>query len=92
VSAAGEQAQHASGIGRIQGLTEDLAIHNHDRVGAKDKIMRPLACDGQRFFPRQPLSKRSRQFPFPRDFRDVRRLDNERNARVPQQLLAARGG
>jgi hypothetical protein len=85
-----KQAQHAGGIGAVTGLAQDFTIYNYDRVSAENKVIRPPAKHGQSFLPCHAFGKRVRRFSRLGHFRNIRRLHDERNARVAQKLLATR--
>ena len=85
-----EQSQHARGIVGVSGLREKLPIHNDNRVGAENDILRTLAPHRQSFFTRQPLGTVFCGFARQRRFVDVGRFDRERKAGVTKKFVSAR--
>src|SRR6266571_9112215 len=90
MSASGEQAQHASGIGRIARFAENSAIHYDDSIRPQNKIIRARAEDSLGFFARHAFGEISGKLAFLRDLRNISWLDDEGNACVAQQLLTPR--
>ena len=92
MGSSGEQTQHAHGVGFVAGFTENFAVDDDDRVGAKNRLAGMLSEACQCFFPRQALRASAGLLARLRLFRNVGWTYGERNAGIAQQLLTARRG
>src|SRR5437667_12526152 len=92
MSASGEQAQHASGIGRIARFAENSAIHYDDSIRPQNEIIRTDAEHSFGFFASHAFSEISGKLAFLRDLRNLGWLDHEAGSCFVQHLLAPRSG
>jgi len=83
----GEQAKHSGCIVCIARLAEDLAVNNHDGVGAEDECVRLPAEYSESFFACKPFGKNLRRFAIAPNFRNICRLNCEFNTGVAQDFL-----
>ena len=63
VRAAGQQAQHARRIVRVDRLLQQMLIDHDDRIGAKNHIVGMTSEDRERLVARQPLRVGQRRLP-----------------------------
>ena len=90
VHAAGEGAEHASGVARVPGLAEDLVADYYDCIGAEDPFA-GVAAGGLGFGAGEAADVRSGGFAGERGFLHARGAGEEGDAGAAEDLAAARG-
>src|SRR5437870_13614616 len=88
MSASGEQAQHASGIGRIARFAENSAIHYDDSIRPQNEIIRTGAEYSLRFFTCHAFGEISGKLAFLPGLRNLRWMTDHGTSCIAQQLLA----
>src|SRR3954471_8591798 len=90
VTAAGQLAEHAVGVGCIAGFAQDLIVNYDDSVGTENDLSWVSFRDNFYFFLSQALGVLSRRFAAFRILRDIGHVDGEWNTGAVQKLGAAR--
>ncbi len=85
-----KQAEHAGRVIGVGRLLQQLAADDNNGVGPKNGVVRMPREDSPGFLAGQAPGIVQRTFVGQRRFRDMRRIDDERDGRVAQKLGTSR--